>query len=539
MTLEPHVNGSPIKHGTQTVNSNGTPKNGLCGEVPASERKAVDLSHHLSLVARSRMPSPLKDILSYMHLPGMISLAGGLPHPSLFPFHNVSTSVYPPLTTLNPLNPAPPSESIDIEITRKPKVGNVSFLERDLQYSGGVGFKPLADMCRELTSEVQCPAYGDWDVLINCGSTDAWQKIVTLLCERGQTVITDEQIYPSAQAAFIPEGVKCLPIAVDEEGMRPDALVAALDSWDESSQGPRPHMMYLVPVGQNPLGITMQEQRRKDIYALACKYDLVIVEDDPYFMLQFDRWSPSSAASTSSGQPPADFMSKVARSFLVQDTEGRVIRLETFSKTLAPGLRIGFFVANSMFIERLLRGTEVQNQQPSAFSQIILGEVLNRWGTQGYLQWCAGLCEQYRVRRDWMLNSLSSKFSLTQEGERMVAKVGGKNVLSFTPPVGGMFIWCTVHFDTHPGYRQFVGEDAATKSTKEHEFEVSFWKRLVEARVLVTPGWYFTPFEGAGIPSSNSESGKGYFRLAYSFESREDMEEGIRRLADVMKKEWA
>lgn len=533
MTLEP----------VEVTANNNAPTNGTDAlkqatqNAAVAERKAVDLSHHLSLVARSRMPSPLKDILGYMHLPGMISLAGGLPHPSLFPFQSVSTSVYSPSTVLNPLNPVPPSESTAIHIGRKAEAGNVSFLERDLQYSGGAGFKPLAAMCRELTAAVQPPAYADWDVLINCGSTDAWQKIVTLLCERGETVVTDEQVYPSAQAAFIPEGVKCLPIAVDDEGMRPDALCAALDAWDTASQGPRPHVMYIVPVGQNPLGSTMQAQRRKDIYDAACKYDLVIVEDDPYCMLQFDAWDPAAPLNESAA-PPADFMSKVARSFLVHDTQGRVIRLETFSKTLAPGLRVGFFVANAMFTERLLRGTEVQNQQPSGFSQVILGEMLGRWGTEGYLQWCAGLCEQYRVRRDWMLHALDTEFALTRDGQKMVATVAGRNILSFTPPIGGMFIWCTVHYDQHPGYAAFVG-DGPDRTQREHEFEIAFWKKLVDARVLVTPGWYFMPFEGPGVPSSNAEPGKGYFRLAYSYESKEDMVEGVRRLASVMKSEWA
>lgn len=536
MTLE--SNGVAIANGNGAANGTAALKAAAAAQAPVSaEGKSVDLSHHLSLVARSRMPSPLKDILTYMHRPGMISLAGGLPHPSLFPFQSLSTSVYHPSTVLDPANPVPPSDGIPIDIQRKATPGNVSFLERDLQYSGAAGFKPLAEMCKALTAAVQPPAYSDWDVLINCGSTDAWQKIVTLLCERGETVVTDEQIYPSAQAAFIPEGVKCLPIPVDDQGMRPDALSAALDAWDTATQGPRPHVMYLVPVGQNPLGSTMQAERRKEIYALACKYDLIIVEDDPYFMLQFDAWDPL-APSDESAVPPADFMSKVARSFLIHDTEGRVIRLETFSKTLAPGLRVGFFVANAMFIERLLRGSEVQNQQPSGFSQVILGETLARWGTEGYLQWCAGLCEQYRVRRDWMLDALSNELALTPSAETMVATVSGRKVLSFTPPIGGMFIWCTVHFDEHPGYAAFVGE-GPDKREKEHEFEKAFWKQLVDARVLVTPGWYFTPYEGQGVPSSNNEPGKGYFRLAYSYESKEDMEEGIRRLANVMKAEWA
>lgn len=231
--------------------------------------KAVDLTHHLSQLARSRVPSPLKDILTYMNLDNMISLAGGLPHPSFFPFHSVSASAYPSSTVLDPETGAAQAESLELSIAHTSKA--TYSLTQGLQYTGGWGLKTLSDFCKKLTERLWAPAYEDWDVLLNNGGTDAWTKIITLLLESGDHVITESQVYPSAQASFAPMGCKTFPIADDSEGMLPDALDEALANWD-NSKGRRPRVMYIVPVGQNPLGTTMGAQRRQAIYDVCVKY---------------------------------------------------------------------------------------------------------------------------------------------------------------------------------------------------------------------------------------------------------------------------
>lgn len=235
-----------------------------------SRPKAVDLTHHLSAVARSRVPSPLKDIIGYMAVPGMISLAGGLPHPSFFPLHSLTASAYPSSAVLDTDSGAPPEESLDFTVQRGPSKSRYA-LSSGLQYTGGDGSPALADFCRRLTARLWEPAYADWDVLLNGGGTDAWTKILTLLLEQGDYVITESSIYPSAQAAFVPLGGKALPIADDSQGMLADALEEALANWDES-KGRRPRVMYTVPVGQNPLGTTMGARRRQEIYDVCVKY---------------------------------------------------------------------------------------------------------------------------------------------------------------------------------------------------------------------------------------------------------------------------
>lgn len=252
-------------HSSKATATNGT-------STSTDERPtALDLSHHLSLLARSRRASPLKDIIRYMAVPGIISLAGGLPPAAYFPFHSVSASAYPASTVLDPETGTPPADSVEVVIPRH-KTSDTAFdIAGGLQYTGGSGLAKFAELCKDLTERMWEPVYSDWDILVNSGGTDAWTKVITMLLERGEYVITETQVYPSAQASFIPMGVTAFPIEDDGEGMRADALEAALAGWDES-RGRRPRVMYLVPVGQNPLGTTMGAQRRQAIYDVCVKY---------------------------------------------------------------------------------------------------------------------------------------------------------------------------------------------------------------------------------------------------------------------------
>ncbi|KAL7422505.1 Aromatic/aminoadipate aminotransferase 1 [Cryptotrichosporon argae] len=497
---------------------------------------AVDLRHHLSTLSKSRAPSPLKDIFHYMFIPNMISLAGGLPHPSLFPFHSISASTYPASTVIDPASPTAPAAAETLTVSRD--VASAYPIPTLLQYSSAAGHARLLAFYRELTLRLGAPAYADWTVLGNAGSTDGWHKVAQLLLEPGDHVICEEQTYPSAQAAYIPMGVRSAPVAVDGEGMVPAALDALVASWDPA-RGRRPHVLYLVPVGQNPLGTTMREQRRRELYAVAEKHDLVIVEDDPYSALQYAPYELGGARVGAHADDPAAFIYAMAKSFLTLDTQGRVIRLDTFSKVLAPGARLGWFTCNAMFAERLVRATEVTTQAPSGFSQMMIGQLLEQWGVDGYLTWLTNLKEQYRVRRDWMLDAIAEHFDVVPASSTSLAGAEGLVVypkgqaptgppmLSLVPPTGGMFLWCKVYYSTNPAY---TGDLNA--------FERVFWKRLTDALVLVTPGWYYAPYEGEGVRTLEAEVGVGHFRLAFSYETKPDMEEGIRRLAAAMTAEW-
>lgn len=140
-----------------------------------------------------------------------------------------------------------------------------------LQYSAPAGHPALLAFTRELTKQLYTPAYADYTTLLNNGSTDGWNKVCTLLLEPNDYILVEEQIYPSAQASFIPFGCKSVVIGVDGQGARAELLEEALRGWDDG-KGRRPHVMYIVPVGQNPLGSTMRAARRKAIYEICVKY---------------------------------------------------------------------------------------------------------------------------------------------------------------------------------------------------------------------------------------------------------------------------
>nr|XP_031859235.1 uncharacterized protein CI109_005263 [Kwoniella shandongensis]KAA5526307.1 hypothetical protein CI109_005263 [Kwoniella shandongensis] len=510
--------------------------------------KAIDLTHHLSLTARSRQPSPLKDIIHYMSLPGMISLAGGLPHPSFFPLTSLKASAYPSSTVLDTAAPTTPTDTVELDVPLHPSSSTPYALAPLMQYSASPGHQALRDFAMELTAKLHKPAYSDYTTLLNNGSTDGWNKLTTLLLERGDYILVEEQIYPSAQAAFVPLGCKGEVVGVDGEGVVPELLEAALVNWDEK-KGRRPHVIYLVPVGQNPLGSTMRRERRKAVYDICVKYDVIIVEDDPYTMLQFPPYSPDELSLPAPAHVDVDaFVESMEKSFMSLDYQGRVIRMETFSKTIAPGSRLGWFTCNSVFAERLLRGTEVQTQHPSGFSQAIIGQLLHQWGINGYLEWVTNLKEQYRVRRDWMLDALATHFDLVPADQTDIPGALGvvafakndrsKPLLSFVPPRGGMFLWCNVHYSSNPAFIKL----AETSDDPESDYERTFWQTLADDLVLVTPGWYYQPWMGDEFRSTKSREGKpgmGHFRLAFSYEGKADMEEGIKRLADVMHREWA
>jgi len=130
------------------------------------------------------------------------------------------------------------------------------------------------------------PAYSDWNVLVNAGATDGISKIADMLLERGDAVLVEEWTYPGSTASILPLGVELVGIKMDGEGLIPDHLEAVLAGWDERKRGaPRPRLLYTIPTGQNPTGATMTGERKKRIYEICVEYDVIILEDDPYYHL--------------------------------------------------------------------------------------------------------------------------------------------------------------------------------------------------------------------------------------------------------------
>ncbi|RDW63255.1 hypothetical protein BP6252_10800 [Coleophoma cylindrospora] len=515
---------------------------------------AIDLSHHLNTHSKSRNASPLKDILAFMSYEGMISLAGGLPHPSLFPFQSTSISTYPSSVVLDAAGmPKVEQDVLNVTITKEEQTGQMISLAKALQYGSGLGDTSLREWARSFTDTVFGPAYQDFEILLNSGNTDGWCKVVRLLCEPGDFVICEQHTYPSAQALWIPMGCQAIPVRMDGQGIIPEELERLMENWEVlHPKTKRPHLLYLVPVGSNPTGVTMLGARRKAIYDACVKFDIIICEDDPYSFLQYPDYQTGTTDLVYEAVTPNVYKASLAPSFLAYDYQGRVIRLDTFSKTLAPGNRLGYFVANPMFTERLTRATEVETQAPSGWSQAIIGNLLSSWGTAGYLQWLSTLRLQYQRRRDWMCQAIASSFDLRPASsfdlpgaEGLIAFAKGSfsssaiPIFSFMPPTGGMFIWARLNFASSPRFAE-IQSDSSCKDP-EQAFSDEIWIKLAKALVLVTPGSYYTPWEGLERTTTKEmgrEEGIGYFRLAFSLTTKEEMEIGIERMAMVLNSSW-
>ncbi|OBZ70291.1 Aromatic amino acid aminotransferase C56E4.03 [Grifola frondosa] len=521
-------------------------------------QKAVDLSHHLSDLSRARTTSPLKGLAKYFGRPGLISLAGGLPSEAYFPFANISgEALVPESFSLSPVQQesslswiwklfgASKEKTNPITIPKYPTATDDINLAVALQYGMATGIPQLQKFVKEFVEKVYQPAYSDYTTLVQTGNTDGWSRAMQTILNPGEGFLTEDWTYPSAIAGSRPFGMHAVAVAMDSEGMRSDDLLKVLSEWDEAARGfKRPHVIYTVPVGQNPTGVTMGATRKQEIYKICVEFDIIIVEDDPYFFLQQGPYVPKSERSSQllKSDDPERFIASLAPSYLKFDYQGRVIRLDTFSKYVAPGARLGWFTCNPMFAERLERQGETSTQAPCGFGQALVAKLLTGWKYEGYVRWLHGLAVQYRIRRDFFIDSLADEFhlqqSLAHEGAwagctvltarpkpknygPLIEKdaLGSKKMFSFVPPTAGMFVWIKIHFENHPSF----------KPGDEDTLEMQLWTKIADAGVLIGPGWYFAAEE------ENLDVGSGHFRISFSNAEFADLKKAVNIFGKVVR----
>ncbi|WVQ78293.1 hypothetical protein IAT38_000378 [Cryptococcus sp. DSM 104549] len=544
--------------------------------------KAKDMTHHLNRITKNRQPSALKELYKYMTVPGMITMAGGIPHPQVFPFETLSASILPvdafPLDP--PRIPAKPKKSLLSWLF--PTTNTSSFtipkyaanpadpaaiqLSTSLQYQSATGPPALPTFLREYVAKVYKPAYADWDVLINVGATDGWGKICAMLLELGDAILVEEWTYPGAENTFLPYEAERVAIKMDAQGLLPEHLEEVLAGWDEEKRGKRrPRVLYTIPTGQNPTGATMKAERKQEIYNVCSKYDVIICEDEPYYCLYTGEWTPKSATNDKSiveqRQIDAEkkegpegneaFIKALPPSFLAFDTDGRVIRMDTFSKTSAPGSRLGWITSSPLFIERLTRATEASTQAPSGFATALTTSMIQQWGFDGYIRWLRGIKATYNMRKTWLCDTFEDIFHLEFDSKNNLfpersstitcyskqtprsawdEKRGarGQALITFIPPTAGMFVFLGVHFSEHPDFHHLEakGKDATRILSQK------LWEVLADNLVLFAPGWGFD----AGGEHAIGGKGYGYYRLAFSIATYDETRQAIQQFSEVLHK---
>lgn len=469
--------------------------------------KAKRWDHRLSLESKSRQPSSLKGAAKYFKVPGMISLGGGLPLADKFPIEELSVKV--------PI-PGHFSEAEARESGATLTVGKYDVSEKDavydlsiaLNYALGTGSAQMIRFVTEHTEIVCNPPYADWQCALTVGSTSALDIAYRMFCERGDYVLGEEYTFASAVEAALPLGIKYIGIEMDAEGLIPESMDKILSNWDEKARGSRkPCILYTVPSGQNPTGATQGEARRKEVYKICQKHDVYILEDEPYYFLQMQ---PYTGPNSPGVPPPANneaFLRSLVPTFLSMDVDGRVMRMDSFSKVIAPGTRVGWVTASEQIIERFVRANESSVQNPSGISQMVLFKLLDEhWGHDGYLKWLINLRLEYTKRRDILLAACE--------------KYMPKDIVSWNPPAAGMFLWFKVDHTKYPSTN--------TKTLLELEDEV--FLAAIDEGVLVSKGSWFIAERESFVPREL------FLRATFAAASEENMTKAIERFGVAVRK---
>lgn len=399
-------------------------------------------SDRYALRTQRMTSSAIRELLKLTADPEVISFAGGLPAPEVFPVAEVQAATHRVLDQHGP---------------------------QALQYSATEGFQPLRELLvRHMARygiEV-APA----NLVVTTGSQQALDLIGKLFINSGDRILTEEPTYLGALQAFTSYQAQYLPVPVDDEGL-------SLDRLEEAIRG-GPKFLYVLPNFQNPTGVTLSLERRRRLVELASHYGAPIVEDDPYGQLRYEGEHQPSLVRLDAEYHGAGN----GRPFT-----GGVIYLGTLSKTLAPGLRIGWIVAPEEVAVRLAQMKQGADLHSSTFAQMVAYETARG----GFLDSHVRLIRRvYRERRNAMLASLERH---CPPGVR------------WTRPQGGLFLWLTL--------------PAGVDST-------ALLRDALEEKVAFVPGHAFHPLGGGG----------NTMRLNFSHCPPEVIEEGVARLGRVLGK---
>ena len=379
-------------------------------------------------------PSVIREILKVVAQPDIISFAGGMPAQDLFPYEELQAAA------------------------------NEAFSSRDLalkalQYGPSEGYTPLRQLIAEELTREGIDLEGN-QILITTGSQQAIDMYAKIFLDPGDEVLVANPSFLGALQSFASYEAKFSTVPMDEEGIKIEPLTRALERR-------KPKFIYVNPTFQNPTGISMSEARKAELYAVARLHGVPILEDDPYGELYFGEQRPTTLKSI--------------------DHDCGVTLLRTYSKVLAPGLRVGYAVVPTEVMTRMLPIKQSHDLHTSAFNQVMIHAYTR---SAAYGPHLVRLRVEYAKRRDLMLDALKRHFP---------------DYCSWTKPEGGLFIWVTLP----------AGMAAAPLLEDA----------VANQKVAFIPGQAFYATGG----------GENTFRLNFSNASADQIEEGIKRLGALLR----
>lgn len=282
----------------------------------------------------ARKSSPIRALtaLQAQAGPEMISLAAGAPNPNLFPFEEMSIKM----------------KGVDQNILLQGKQ-----LNQALQYSPTKGYQPLLKHLIDMQISEHNYNPENQDICITTGSQDGLSKVLDAMVKRGDTVLVDSPIYSGTLAVLGPLGAKLVGIQTDTDGMNLDHLESVM-----KNQGKEAKILVTVTNGSNPSGGSLSLERRHRLLEIAEAYDLFIIEDDPYYWLSYDETRIPSLFKLESQKPYQELA-----------PAGRVLRSDSFSKTISSGIRIGWQTGPAEIIDRVVKHTEASCMHSSTLGQ--------------------------------------------------------------------------------------------------------------------------------------------------------------------------
>ena len=378
-------------------------------------------------------PSAIREILKFTADPEVISFAASNPAPEAFPTEEIARITNDILT----------NTPIDA-----------------LQYSITEGYAPLREWIRQdLKKKGMFDEYEE-DVVITSGAQQAMEVVTKEICNEGDVIICEAPTFIGSLNAFRSYNAKLVGIEMEDDGINIEKLEEALIKYQRTA------FIYLIPNFQNPTGKTMSLEKRKKVLALAQKYNVYILEDNPYGDLRY--------------------LGEDIPSIKSMDKTGHVLYAGTFSKTLAPGLRVGYLCTPKNVIAKAVVCMQVSTVHTSILPQMITYRFVTENDFEAHLERLRAI---YKHKSDLMLTNLKLKMPKS---------------IKFTEPEGGLFIWGTLPDGDMP----------------------YFCKKAVQNKVAVVPGNAFLTDENAPCLS---------FRLNYSTPTDEQIEQGVDILATVAK----
>jgi len=398
---------------------------------------SIKTEEFYSVLASKMEASAIREILKLVQNPEVISLAGGMPDPKTFPVEDI--------------------KEITQDVLSKKSA-------QALQYSSTEGFPELRKCILEYLAKDGNGGKLE-NIVISSGSQQGLDLIGKVFLSPGDIAIVELPSYLAALNAFYSYGGKLVGVPMDEDGMRMDILEEKLSQF--KNEGKKVKFIYTISNFQNPAGVTMSLARRKKIIEIAHKFNVFIVEDNPYEKLRFEGESIPSIYSL--------------------EKNGSVVSLGTFSKILCPGLRLAWILGNEEIIRKIAILKQATDLCTSILNQLIASEYCKLGKLEENIK---SNIQIYKRKRDIMLNALEEYFP---------------KEASWTKPQGGFFVVATL-----PEYID-TGE---------------MFKEAIKENVAYVPGG---PFYADG-------KGQNTMRLSFCYPSEEDIEEGIKRIGNLIKK---